>query len=186
MSDKYFPSCVTASPNIASSKLGLRMTTLHEEQSSSGSHSALEMSPLLQEEEPCNKEQHHPPETAGSQKSSRANGVCAGKGDADGTHSDPEFSEFESYQVCLVTCIRMLLLKTKPLRRPLAVASCCCLTAVWMLLGCLDGRNRWCLLSVKTGVAMLDCRPEHTARPGSEVVRVMLLDTRMLWHSNHL
>jgi kinesin family protein 13 len=87
-----------ASPNIASSKLGLRMTTLHEEQSSSGSHSGLEMSPLLQEEEPCSEMEHHPSARAGNQKSSRTSNACSGKGDADGTHSDPEFSEFESYQ----------------------------------------------------------------------------------------
>jgi len=90
---------VTASPNIASSKLGLRMTTLHEEQSSSGSHSGLEMSPLLQEEEPCSETEHHPAARVGNQKSSRTSNACSGKGDADGTHSDPEFSEFESYQV---------------------------------------------------------------------------------------
>jgi hypothetical protein len=94
--------CLTASPNIASSKLGLRMTTLHEEQSSSGSHSGLEMSPLLQEEEPCSESEHHPSAKVGNQKSSRTSNACSGKGDADGTHSDPEFSEFESYQVCLV------------------------------------------------------------------------------------
>lgn len=95
-------SCLTASPNIASSKLGLRMTTLHEEQSISGSHSGLEMSPLLQEEEPCSEAEHNSSARAGNQKSSRTNNACSGKGDADGTHSDPEFSEFESYQVCLV------------------------------------------------------------------------------------
>jgi hypothetical protein len=88
---------MTASPNIASSKLGLRMTTLHEEQSSSGSHSGLEMSPLLQEEEPCDDGENHSSGTVSNEKSSRTSKV-----DADGTLSDPEFSEFESYQVCLV------------------------------------------------------------------------------------
>jgi hypothetical protein len=93
---------MTASPNIASSKLGLRMTTLHEEQSSSGSHSGLEMSPLLQEEEPCDDGEHHSSGTVRSEKSSRTSIVSSSKVDADGTLSDPEFSEFESYQVCLV------------------------------------------------------------------------------------
>ncbi|XP_069678556.1 kinesin-like protein KIF13A isoform X3 [Periplaneta americana] len=82
------------SPNIASTKLGLRMTTLHEEQSSTGSHSGLEMSPLLQEDD----DEHHALGLVASGKSSRTSGVPSGKVDADGTHSDPEFSEFESYQ----------------------------------------------------------------------------------------
>jgi hypothetical protein len=77
------------------------MTTLHEEQISSGSHSGLEMSPVLQEEEPCSEAEHHP-SRVGNQKPSRTSNSCSDKGDADGTHSDPEFSEFESYQVSLV------------------------------------------------------------------------------------
>jgi hypothetical protein len=78
------------------------MTTLHEEQSSGGSHSGLEMSPLLQEEEPCSNEDDHPSGIVGGGKSSSTSNVSHGKADADGTHSDPEFSEFESYQVCLL------------------------------------------------------------------------------------
>lgn len=93
---------MTASPNIAVSKLGLRMTTLHEEQSSSSSHSGLEMSPLMQEKEPCNNGEDHPSGIVGNVKSNGTNNISSGKVDADGTHSDPEFSEFESYQVCLV------------------------------------------------------------------------------------
>jgi len=84
------------------------MTTLHEEQSSSGSHSGLEMSPLLQEEEPCSDGEHHSSGTVGTEKSSRSSNGSSGKVDADGTHSDPEFSEFESYQVCSVIYLRML------------------------------------------------------------------------------
>jgi hypothetical protein len=102
---------MTASPNIAASKLGLRMTTLHEEQSSSGSHSGLEMSPLLQEEEePCDNGEDHPSGIVDNGKSGRTSNVSCGKVDADGTHSDPEFSEFESYQVCLVIYYIMLFL----------------------------------------------------------------------------
>ncbi|XP_021940962.1 kinesin-like protein KIF13A isoform X2 [Zootermopsis nevadensis] len=86
------------SPNIAVSKLGLRMTTLHEEQSSSSSHSGLEMSPLMQEKEPCNNGEDHPSGIVGNVKSNGTNNISSGKVDADGTHSDPEFSEFESYQ----------------------------------------------------------------------------------------
>ncbi|PNF28377.1 hypothetical protein B7P43_G17067 [Cryptotermes secundus] len=87
-----------ASPNIASSKLGLRMTTLHEEQSSSGSHSGREMPPLLQEEESCDDGEHQSSGRVSSEKSSRTSNVSSSKVDADGTLSDPEFSEFESYQ----------------------------------------------------------------------------------------
>jgi hypothetical protein len=101
---------MTASPNIAATKLGLRMTTLHEEQSSSGSHSGLEMSPLLQEEEPCSNGEDHPSGIVGSGESSRTSNVSSGKVDADGTHSDSEFSEFESYQVCLVIYYIMMFL----------------------------------------------------------------------------
>jgi hypothetical protein len=95
---------MAASPNIVSSKLGLRMTTLHEEQSSSGSHSGLEMSPLLQEEEACDDASG----AVSSEKPNSTSNVSSGKVkvDADGTLSDPEFSEFESYQVCLVSYLR--------------------------------------------------------------------------------
>ena len=75
------------------------MTTLHEEQSSSGSHSGLEMSPLLKEEEPSIGGQHTS-EIIGNEKPVRNSNTSSNKTDADGTHSDPEFSEFESYQVC--------------------------------------------------------------------------------------
>ncbi|KDR07162.1 Kinesin-like protein KIF13A [Zootermopsis nevadensis] len=67
-----------ASPNIAVSKLGLRMTTLHEEQSSSSSHSGLEMSPLMQEKEPCNNGEDHPSGIVGNVKSNGTNNISSG------------------------------------------------------------------------------------------------------------
>jgi hypothetical protein len=97
---------MAASPNIVASKLGLRMTTLHEEQSSSGSHSGLEMSPLLQEEEACDDGEHHSSAAVSSEKPNSTSNASSGKVDADGTLSDPEFSEFESYQVCLISHLR--------------------------------------------------------------------------------
>jgi hypothetical protein len=97
---------MTASPNMVSSKLGLRMTTLHEEQSSSGSHTGLEMSPLIQEEEACDDGEHRSSGAVNSEKPNITSNAPSGKADADGTLSDPEFSEFESYQVCLVSHLR--------------------------------------------------------------------------------
>ncbi|KAK7862050.1 hypothetical protein R5R35_011474 [Gryllus longicercus] len=80
-----------ASPSIGSTKLGgLRMTTLHEEQCSSGagSSSALNMSPLLQEDE--GRDEENGPSTEREPATSN-------KAD-DGSHSDPEYSGFEAYQ----------------------------------------------------------------------------------------
>ncbi|XP_067009212.2 kinesin-like protein KIF13A [Anabrus simplex] len=79
------------SPSMAATKLGgLRMTTLHEE--CSGSNSVREMSPLLQEDE--GNDSDHQVENVPQSHSGGKGAVT----DNDGTHSDPEYSEFESYQ----------------------------------------------------------------------------------------
>jgi hypothetical protein len=64
------------------------------------------MSPLLQEEEACDDGQRHSSGSVSSEKPNSTRNGSTGKADADGTLSDPEFSEFESYQVCLVSHLK--------------------------------------------------------------------------------
>ncbi|XP_049855904.1 kinesin-like protein KIF13A isoform X3 [Schistocerca gregaria] len=71
-----------ASPNLAATKLGLRMTTLHEEQCS---HSATSKDAATVQQK-CSSA----PKSNASSKAELA--------DPDGIYSDPEFSESESYQ----------------------------------------------------------------------------------------
>nr|CAD7196325.1 unnamed protein product [Timema douglasi] len=87
------------SPNMNSSKLGLRMTTLHEEQCS-GSVNFREISPQEVDDVDILEVPSHVQNKTEQDANCADQDADSAEQDADGAHSDPELSEFESFQGC--------------------------------------------------------------------------------------